>query len=97
MHVAIDEQMRGEDPFATLFAVSHAVRVPVGVAGGVNSETAAQAVAHGASYVIVGGAITKAKDPAAATQEIRRALDEGVVIPTTLFKRAGEEEIRRVL
>jgi 3-hexulose-6-phosphate synthase/6-phospho-3-hexuloisomerase len=97
VHVAIDEQMRGEDPFATLFAVSHAVRVPVGVAGGVNSETAAQAVAHGASYVIVGGAITKAKDPAAATQEIRRALDEGVVIPTTLFKRAGEEEIRRVL
>ena len=97
VHVAIDEQMRGEDPFATLFAVSHAVKVPVGVAGGVNSETAAQAVAHGASYVIVGGAITKAKDPAAATQEIRRALDEGVVIPTTLFKRGGEEEIRRVL
>ncbi|MEW6388618.1 MAG: 3-hexulose-6-phosphate synthase [Thermodesulfobacteriota bacterium] len=97
VHVAIDEQMRGEDPFATLFAVSHAVGVPVGVAGGVNSETAAQAVAHGASYVIVGGAITKAKDPAAATREIRRALDEGVVIPTTLFKRAGEEEIRRVL
>ncbi len=97
VHVSIDEQMRGQDPFATLAAVSQAVKVPVGVAGGINSETAAQAVAHGASYVIVGGAITKAKDPEAATQEIRRALDEGVVIPTTLFKRAGEEEIRRVL
>jgi 3-hexulose-6-phosphate synthase/6-phospho-3-hexuloisomerase len=45
----------------------------------------------------VGGAITKAKDPAAATREIRRALDEGAVIPTTLFKRVGEEEIRGVL
>ena len=97
VHVAIDEQMRGRDPFATLLAVAQAVRVPVGVAGGINSETAAQAVAHGAAYVIVGGAITKAKDPAEATREIRRALDEGEVIPTTLFKRAGEEEIRRVL
>jgi 3-hexulose-6-phosphate synthase/6-phospho-3-hexuloisomerase len=99
VHVAIDEQMRGggQDPFAVLAAISGAVRVPVGVAGGINSETAAQAVAHGAAYVIVGGAITKAKDPAAATLEIRRALDEGAVIPTTLFKRVGEEEIRGVL
>jgi 3-hexulose-6-phosphate synthase/6-phospho-3-hexuloisomerase len=97
VHVAIDEQMRGQDPFAVLQAVSQAVRVPVGVAGGINSETAAQAVAHGASYVIVGGAINKAKDPQEATREIRRALDEGAVIPTTLFKRAGEEDIRAVL
>ncbi|MGA8139789.1 MAG: 3-hexulose-6-phosphate synthase, partial [Desulfobaccales bacterium] len=99
IHLAIDEQMRGggQDPFAMLAAVSGAVRVPVGVAGGINSETAAQAVAHGAGYVIVGGAITKARDPAAATREIRRALDEGAVIPTTLFKRVGEEEIRGVL
>lgn len=97
VHVAIDEQMRGRDPFATLFAVSQAVKVPVGVAGGINSETAAQAVAHGAAYVIVGGAITKAKDPEAATRDIRRALDEGAVIPTTLFKRAGEQEILHVL
>ncbi len=97
VHVAIDEQMRGQDPFAILQAVSQAVRVPVGVAGGINSETAAQAVAHGASYVIVGGAITKAKDPQGATREIRRALDEGAVIPTTLFKRVGEADIRRVL
>jgi 3-hexulose-6-phosphate synthase/6-phospho-3-hexuloisomerase len=97
VHVAIDEQMRGRDPFAILQAVVQAVEVPVGVAGGINSETAALAVVAGASYVIVGGAITKAKDPEAATREIRQALDEGVVIPTTLFKRAGEEEIQRVL
>ncbi|MGQ9689633.1 MAG: 3-hexulose-6-phosphate synthase [Desulfobaccales bacterium] len=97
VHVAIDEQMRGRDPFAILQAVSQAVQVPVGVAGGINSETAAQAVAHGASFVIVGGAITKAKDPEAATRDIRRALDEGAVIPTTLFKRVGEEDILKVL
>ncbi|MCL6622196.1 MAG: DUF561 domain-containing protein [Syntrophobacterales bacterium] len=97
VHVPIDEQMRAKDPFATLKAVSEAVSIPVGVAGGINSETAAQAVAHGASYVIVGGAITKAKDPEAATRDLRRALDEGAVIPTDLFKRAGEAEILRVL
>jgi len=97
VHVAIDEQMRGEDPFAMLQAVSRAVRVPVGVAGGINSETAAQALASGASYVIVGGAITKAKDPEAATRDIRRALDEGVVIATDLFKRVGEGDLRQVL
>jgi 3-hexulose-6-phosphate synthase/6-phospho-3-hexuloisomerase len=97
VHVAIDQQMQGQDPFAVLQEVSQAVRLPVGVAGGINSETAAQAVAHGAAYVIVGGAITKAMDPAAATRDIRRALDEGAVIPTTLFKRRGEEDIRRVL
>jgi 3-hexulose-6-phosphate synthase/6-phospho-3-hexuloisomerase len=97
VHVAIDEQMRGRDPFATLQAVSRAVKVPVGVAGGINSETAAQAVAHGAAYVIVGGAITKAKEPETATRDIRRALDEGAVIPTTLFKRVREEEILQVL
>ncbi|HEX9882900.1 MAG TPA: 3-hexulose-6-phosphate synthase [Desulfobaccales bacterium] len=97
VHVAIDEQMRGRDPFTILQAVSQAVQIPVGVAGGINSETAAAAVAHGATYVIVGGAITKALDPEAATREIRRALDEGEVIPTTLFKRVGEEDIRQVL
>jgi 3-hexulose-6-phosphate synthase/6-phospho-3-hexuloisomerase len=97
VHVAIDEQMRGRDPFAILYEVSQAVQVPVGVAGGINSETAAAAVAHGAAYVIVGGAITKALDPETAVREIRRALDEGAVIPTTLFKRGGAEEIRRVL
>ena len=97
VHVAIDEQMQGQDPFAILAAVSQAVKVPVAVAGGINSETAAAAVAHGASYVMVGGAITKAKDPAAATREIRRAMDEGAVIPTTLFMRVGRAEIRDML
>jgi 3-hexulose-6-phosphate synthase/6-phospho-3-hexuloisomerase len=97
VHVAIDEQMRGRDAFAILKMVSQVVQIPVGVAGGINSETAALALEHGASYVIVGGAITKALEPAAATADIRRALDEGVVIPTTLFKRAGEEEIGKVL
>ena len=77
--------------------MAEAVSVPVGVAGGINSETAAKAVEAGASIVIVGGAITKALDPEKATSEIRRGIDTGESIGTTLFKRKGEDQIREVL
>lgn len=97
VHVAIDEQMEGRNPFNILKQVCQAVSIPVGVAGGINSETAALALEAGASMVIVGGAITKAQDPAIATREIRRALDEKVQISTTLFKRGGEDELRQIL
>ncbi len=97
IHTAIDQQMRGEAPFATLRAVAAAVSIPVSAAGGINSETAAAAVMAGAAVVVVGGAIIKATDAAAAAAEIRRAVDEGVAIPTTLYKRAGRDDIRAVL
>ena len=97
IHCAIDEQMEGKDPFDTLRKVAEAVSVPVGVAGGINSETAAKAVEAGASIVIVGGAITKALEPEKATSEIRRGIDTGESIGTTLFKRKGEDQIREVL
>ena len=97
IHTAIDQQMRGEAPFTTLRAVAEAVAIPVSAAGGVNSETAAAAAAAGAGIVVVGGAITKAADATAAAAEIRRAVDTGVAIATTLYKRAGEADIRGVL
>ncbi len=97
IHTAIDQQMRGEMPFDTLKAVAEAVSIPVSVAGGINSETAAAAVEAGASIVVVGGAIIKSQDAAAAAAEIRRAVDEGVRIETTLYKRADASRIRDVL
>ena len=97
IHCAIDEQMEGKDPFDTLRKVAEAVSIPVGVAGGINSETAARAVEAGASIVVVGGAITKALEPEKATGEIRRGIDTGESIGTTLFKRKGEDQIREVL
>ncbi|MGZ4199784.1 MAG: 3-hexulose-6-phosphate synthase [Thermoleophilia bacterium] len=97
IHTAIDQQMRGEAPFATLRAVADAVSIPVSAAGGINSETAAAAVAAGAAIVVVGGAIIKATNATAAAAEIRRAVDERVSIATTLYKRAGEADIRAVL
>ena len=97
IHTAIDQQMRGEAPFATLRAVAEAVAIPVSAAGGINSETAAAAVTAGAAIVVVGGAIIKAANATAAAAEIRRAVDEGVAIETTLYKRAGQNDIRAVL
>jgi 3-hexulose-6-phosphate synthase/6-phospho-3-hexuloisomerase len=97
VHCAVDEQMEGKDPFDVLRQVSQALTIPVGVAGGINSETAAQAVEAGAAIVIVGGAISKALDPEQATREIRQGLDTGKSISTTLFKRKGEAQIREIL
>jgi len=97
IHTAIDQQMRGEAPFETLRAVAASVSIPVSVAGGINSETAAAAVQAGAAIVVVGGAIIKAADAAAAAAEIRRAVDDNVCIQTTLYKRAGQDTVRAAL
>ncbi len=97
VHCSIDEQMEGKDPFAVLRQVSAALTVPVGVAGGINSETASLAVEAGASIVIVGGAVTKAADPKKAASAIKKAITERVAVPTRFFKRVTEAEIGSVL
>jgi 3-hexulose-6-phosphate synthase/6-phospho-3-hexuloisomerase len=96
-HCSIDEQMEGKDPFETLRRVAQNVSVPVGVAGGINSETASRALEAGASIVIVGGAITKAMDPREAASTIKKAMVEEVAIPTKLFKRGSDAQIREIL
>ncbi len=97
VHTPIDMQMRGELPLDDLRRVSQAVDVPIAVAGGINSETAADAIAAGASIVVVGGAITKSADATEATRLIKRAMETGERIETDLFKRGGEAQIREVL
>lgn len=97
VHCAIDEQMEGKEPFENLRRLAEAVSLPVGVAGGINSETAARAVEAGASIVIVGGAITKAVDPAEAANSIKKAIEDRVAIPTKLFRRGTREAIREIL
>ena len=97
IHTPIDEQMRGADPFERLRLVRQAVSLPLAAAGGINSETAAEAVAAGADIVIVGGAISKSADPRQATEEIKRAITTGEKIPTTLYRRVGLDRVREVL
>ncbi len=97
VHTPIDLQMRGGLPFDDLRAVAAEVNIPVAVAGGINSETAPRAVESGASIVIVGGAITKARDAKAATEAILEAVRTGQPVETTFFKRGGASGIAEVL
>jgi len=94
IHTAIDEQMVGAGPLDTLRAVREAVSCRVAVAGGINSETAPEAVAAGADIVIVGGAVIKAPDAAEAARVIVAAMRSGEAVATELFKRGGAEELR---
>jgi len=97
VHSAIDEQMHGKTPFDVLREIRRAIKIPLAVAGGINSETAHEAVKAGADIVIVGGAITKAKDAAAAAKDIKRAITAKISILTHLFKRVGEGDISKIL
>jgi len=97
VHCAIDQQMSGADPLALLKAVRAATDVTVAVAGGINSETAAGAANAGADVIIVGGAITKAIDPARATADIRSAIDTREAVTTELFKRVSLANVREAL
>ncbi|MFH1075500.1 MAG: 3-hexulose-6-phosphate synthase [Pseudomonadota bacterium] len=97
VHCSIDDQMRGENPFSVLQKVCEAVSTPVGVAGGINSETAHQAVAAGACVIIVGGAITKSPDPSHATALLKKAIAEQASIPSQWFKRTDERGIKSIL
>jgi len=97
VHTAIDMQMRGGDPFERLKVVANAVDIPIAVAGGINSETAAKAVESGADIVIVGGAIIKSEDARRAAEEIKRAIQTGEVVETDLYKRVDLENVREIL
>ncbi len=93
LHVSIDEQMIAHTPLQELKDVVKASNLPVAVAGGLNSETVAQAVEAGARIVIVGGAIIKAEKVAEATRTIKKAIDERIIIPTGLYKKYTHDEL----
>jgi 3-hexulose-6-phosphate synthase/6-phospho-3-hexuloisomerase len=88
--------MRGVDPLDVLAKVVETVRIPVAVAGGINSESAAKAVEAGASIVIVGGAITKAEHAEAAATMMKRAMDTRTPIVSQLYKKYGKDELQDV-
>lgn len=87
VHLGIDQQMKGLDAISELKRVSQKTRIPLAIAGGINSETAVEAVNSGASIIIVGGAITKAKDAKNATALIRNSIKSGKRIKTKLYKK----------
>ena len=94
IHVGIDEQMIGKKPIDILASIVKRTDIPVAVAGGLNSETVAEIVKAGASIIIVGGAITKAKDAIKATKQIKKAIIEKKPIESTLFKKYDKAHLK---
>ncbi len=93
VHVGVDEQMVGGNPLSELEGLADAVGIPIAAAGGINSETAPDIINAGASIVIVGGAIIKAKDVVAATKSVRKAMTSGKKVKSELFKKYSEDKL----
>ena len=93
-HVGIDMQMAAKTPFAVLAELAKASPIPVAVAGGLNSETVAEATRAGAQILIVGGAITKSPKIVEATARIAQAIATQKEVATELFRRYAGEEVR---
>ena len=77
IHTGIDQQIAGHTPFADLAALL-SLNLPgilVSVAGGIKQSTVQDVVKAGANIIVVGGAITGAKDAGAAANEIRGLVD----------------------
>lgn len=95
LHMGVDEQMAGAKPLDVLAQVAAAVNIPVLAAGGLNSETVGLAVKAGASVIIVGGALTKAPDIAAAARTLKAAMRDKKSIPSALYKKYGQAELAK--
>lgn len=73
IHVGIDQQMMGEDPVRILKKLK--LSVPVAVAGGLDAQSAADAILSGAGIVIVGGNIVRSSSVTASARAIRQSID----------------------
>jgi 3-hexulose-6-phosphate synthase/6-phospho-3-hexuloisomerase len=93
IHVGIDEQMQGKSPRTVLLSLIKQTHLPIAVAGGLNSETVADMLHIGAAIIIVGGAITKAKNVTLATRTIKKAMAQMKSIKTDLFKKYDTKEL----
>jgi len=93
LHVGIDEQMRGlTSASKNVKKVVCVVSVPVAVAGGINAAIARKMVEAGASVVIVGGAIIKAKDVTAAARTVKRSMG-GAKVKEELTRKYCEDDL----
>lgn len=94
LHVGVDQQMRKENPLENVRKVAQSVGMPVAAAGGLNSETAPKVVDAGASIIIAGSAIIKSPDVTNATQIMKRAISELKSVPSELFQKYGQDELK---
>jgi 3-hexulose-6-phosphate synthase len=72
IHVGIDQQKSGMDPIKLINDLN--VKSKKIIAGGINTISAEAAAKAGFDVIIVGSAITKAKDPQSAAKAIKEAI-----------------------
>lgn len=75
VHAGIDEQNAGRSPFEMAIALSK-LGVTFSIAGGVKLETVQNLKGINPAVIIVGGGITRQKDPALAAKQIKARIDE---------------------
>lgn len=95
VHVGIDQQMTGKDTIDFLKQIVKEVKIPVAAAGGMDAATAADAVASGASIVIVGGSIVRSANVTESARKIRDSIDNAQA--RTAPKMSLDEEIISLL
>jgi 3-hexulose-6-phosphate synthase/6-phospho-3-hexuloisomerase len=89
-HVGIDQQMTGKSSVDLVAELREKCRGEIAVAGGLVPETAAEAVRDGAGIIIVGGYLTHAADVAAATRDLRTAIDQPEVVRSRPHRETDE-------
>jgi len=95
LHTGIDDQMRFLTPFDELNEIKKITKIPIGVAGGLNSENVAYYIKQGTELIIVGSAITKSENVISATKSIKTAIDKCISIKSEV-KRVGKEELEKI-
>jgi len=95
IHVGLDQQVLGFKPIDLVRDVAKAVSANtlISAAGGLNSETAVQAYEAGASIIIVGGPLYKAKSPEESARKIMKSLMSGKPIETREFLKYDAEHL----
>jgi 3-hexulose-6-phosphate synthase/6-phospho-3-hexuloisomerase len=94
-HAGIDQQMVGLSSVELARELAGRISLPIAVAGGLDAESAAEAVRSGAAIIIVGGNIVRSGDVTGSTRRIREAIDRpGIQKVST---RSRDEEIRDLL
>ncbi len=95
VHVGIDQQMMGRDTISILKEITQVVKIPVAAAGGIDANTGAEAIANGASIVIVGGSVVRSADVTGSAKKIRETIDRPG--PAEHKRMSAEEEIVAIL
>jgi len=94
-HVGIDQQMIGKDSIELLRSLAGKINIPLAIAGGLNADSAGDAVLIGADIVIVGGNIIRSADVTRSTKEVRKSIDQPSM--NRPEKKTRDDEIRSLL